>query len=141
MAVGPLRFWTLSGYYRIASFSDHNVVNWFNLNSAHLIVQGRRQLRGLINYDFYSFENQTIFGPGPDPLVGGAGPVSGSLRLFVRYGGPRAQGMAKLRYLQRRKPALVFHVACLLVGSVGRRKATPSHEARVEEVADLARAR
>ncbi len=68
--VRPLRLWTLSSYYRVAAFSDHNVVNWFNLNSAHLIVQGRRQLRGLVNYDFYSFENQTIFGPGPDPLIG-----------------------------------------------------------------------
>ncbi len=66
----PRRLWTLSGYYRLANFSDDNWVNWVNLNSAHLIWQGRRQLRGLIDYNFYTFAQQTIFGPDPNSLVG-----------------------------------------------------------------------
>lgn len=66
----PRRLWTLSGYYRLANFSDDNWVNWVNLNSARLIWQGRRQLRGLIDYNFYTFAQQTIFGPDPNSLVG-----------------------------------------------------------------------
>jgi tetratricopeptide (TPR) repeat protein len=66
----PQRLWTLSGYYRIANFSDNNWVNWVNLNSAHLLWQGRRQLRGIIDYNFYTFAHQTIFGPIPGSLVG-----------------------------------------------------------------------
>lgn len=68
--VRPLRLWTLSGYYRATAFSDHNAANWFNINSAHMLIQGRRQLRGIIDYDFYSFANQTIFGPIPGNLAG-----------------------------------------------------------------------
>ena len=68
--VRPLRLWTLSGFYRVAAFSDHNSVNWFNVNSAHTIMQGRKQLRGIIDYTFYSFARQTIFGPFPNSLVG-----------------------------------------------------------------------
>jgi len=66
----PHRLWTLSGYYRVANFSDNNWVNWVNLNSAHLLWQGRRQLRGIIDYNFYTFAHQTIFGPIPGSLVG-----------------------------------------------------------------------
>lgn len=66
----PGRLWTLSGYYRIANFSDDNWVNWFNVNSAHLLWQGRTQVRGLIDYNFYSFAQQTVFGPIPGSLVG-----------------------------------------------------------------------
>jgi len=68
--VRPLRLWTLSGYYRVGAFSDHNTVNWLNLNSAQVLIQGRRQVRSLINYDFYTFQKQTIFGPNPITLVG-----------------------------------------------------------------------
>jgi len=68
--IRPLRLWTLSGFYRVAAFSDHNAVNWFDINSAHTFMQGRQQMRGIIDYSFYSFANQTIFGPVPGSLVG-----------------------------------------------------------------------
>jgi hypothetical protein len=66
----PKRLWTLSGYYLVANFSDNNWVNWVNLNSAHLLMQGRNQIRGIIDYNFYTFAQQTIFGPIPGSLVG-----------------------------------------------------------------------
>ena len=72
----PRRLWTLSGYYRLANFSDNNWVNWVNLDCAHMIWQGRRQLRGLIDYNFYTFAQQTIFGPIPGSLVGTIHPYS-----------------------------------------------------------------
>ncbi|HEY4308735.1 MAG TPA: tetratricopeptide repeat protein [Pirellulales bacterium] len=83
----PLRLWTLSGFYRVAAFSDHNSVNWFNVNSAHTIMQGRKQLRGIIDYTFYSFAHQTIFGPNPNSLVGAQFPYwSPSGYSFVTSG-------------------------------------------------------
>lgn len=87
--VQPLRLWTLSGYYRVAAFSDHNSVNWFNINSAHVFMQGRRQMRGIIDYNFYSFAHQTIFGPNyPASLVGTQFPYwSPSGYSFVTVGG------------------------------------------------------
>lgn len=66
----PLRLWEVSGMYRYADYSDQNSLNEFNLQSAHLLLQGREQLRGLATYSFTSFANQTIFGPDPDTLVG-----------------------------------------------------------------------
>ncbi len=68
--VRPLRLWTLTGFYRAAAFSDHNSVNWFDLNSAHILIQGRNQVRGIVDYTFYSFAHQTIFGPIPGSLLG-----------------------------------------------------------------------
>jgi len=66
----PARLWTLAGTYRWASFSDDNSVNWFNVDSAHVLWEGRTQLRGLIDFTYYSFAQQTIFGPDPDSLAG-----------------------------------------------------------------------
>ncbi len=66
----PQRLWTLAGYYRLANFSDNNWVNWANLNSSHILLEGRKQLRGLIDYNFYTFAQQTVFGPIPGSLVG-----------------------------------------------------------------------
>ena len=66
---------------------DHNSVNWFNVNSAHTIIQGREQLRGLIDYTFYSFAHQTIFGPLANPMVGAQFPYwSPSGYSFVTAG-------------------------------------------------------
>ena len=66
----PRRLWTLTGYYRLANFSDNNWVNWVNLNSSHILLEGRKQIRGLIDYNFYTFAQQTVFGPIPGSLVG-----------------------------------------------------------------------
>jgi len=70
LVLQPMRLWTISGFYRVAAFSDHNAVNWFDIISAHTLMQGRQQVRGIIDYSFYSFANQTVFGPDPDSLVG-----------------------------------------------------------------------
>ena len=70
LVLRPLRLWTLNGFYRVAAFSDHNAVNWFNIVSAHTLMQGRQQVRGIIDYSFYSFANQTIFGPVSGNLAG-----------------------------------------------------------------------
>jgi tetratricopeptide (TPR) repeat protein len=66
----PRRLWTLSGYYRLANFSDNNWVNWVNLNSAQVLREGRKQIRGVIDCNYYAFAQQTVFGPIPGSLVG-----------------------------------------------------------------------
>ena len=66
----PQRLWTVAAYYRTAGFSDHNWVNWLNVNSANVLVEGRKQIRALIDVNYYGFTQQTIFGPIPGSLVG-----------------------------------------------------------------------
>ncbi len=67
----PTRLWTLGGFYRVANLSDHNWVNWLNVNSEWVLKEGRKQVSALVNVDFYGFAEQTIFGPNfPSSLVG-----------------------------------------------------------------------
>ena len=66
----PLRLWELSGMYRYSNYSDHNDANEFYLKSAHTLLEGREQLRGLVDYSFTGFARQTVFGPVPGSLVG-----------------------------------------------------------------------
>jgi len=83
----PRRLWTLGGYYRYANFSDNNSVNWLNLNSAHILKEGRKQIRGLIDCSYYGFAQQTIFGPNPDSLVGTIHPYwSPASYAFTTFG-------------------------------------------------------
>jgi tetratricopeptide (TPR) repeat protein len=83
----PRRLWTLAGYYRTASLSDNNWVNWLNLNSANVLMEGRKQIRALVDMDFYGFQHQTIFGPIPGSLVGTIHPYwSPSAYVFTTMG-------------------------------------------------------
>jgi hypothetical protein len=66
----PRRLWTLAGYYRVANFSDNNWVNWVNLNSSNILLEGRHQIRAIVDCNVYGFAQQTIFGPIPGSLVG-----------------------------------------------------------------------
>jgi hypothetical protein len=69
-SVRPQRRWDVSGMYRAAYYSDYNALDEFSLRSAHLLIEGRQRLRGLVDYSFTSFSRQTMFGPDPDTLVG-----------------------------------------------------------------------
>ena len=78
----PRRLWTLSGYYRLANFSDDNWVNWVNLNSAHLIWQGRRQLRRLDRLQLLHIRPADHLWAHPRLVGRNDSPVLVAIRLF-----------------------------------------------------------
>ncbi|MCA9068939.1 MAG: tetratricopeptide repeat protein [Planctomycetaceae bacterium] len=66
----PLRRWQLSGFYRWADYSDNNTLNEFALNGAYQILRGRRQLRGLVDFNFLDYAEQSVIPAGSFGIMG-----------------------------------------------------------------------
>lgn len=99
--LGPTLDWHLSqrweflANYDISQYSDSNLYQEFNARNIYKFTSAPRELRGMLNYHFENFSQQTIFNPIPSFLPGTVHPYfcASSLRL-CEYG-PRVATLAE----------------------------------------------
>ncbi|TWT32994.1 cellulose synthase subunit BcsC [Blastopirellula retiformator] len=61
----PTSWWTAQSRYRFSGYSDHNVRHDLFVHNRVQLMKAPHELNLLADYDFLSFDEGSIFGPGP----------------------------------------------------------------------------
>ncbi|WP_158264942.1 tetratricopeptide repeat protein [Blastopirellula marina] len=61
----PTSWWTVQSRYRFSGYSDHNFRHDLFLHNRVQLMKAPHELNLLADYDFLSFDEGSIFGPGP----------------------------------------------------------------------------
>lgn len=61
----PTSWWTTEGRYRFSGYSDHNFRHDLFLHNRFQLMKAPHEVNLLADYDFLSFDEGSIFGPGP----------------------------------------------------------------------------
>ncbi|RCS49455.1 hypothetical protein DTL42_13090 [Bremerella cremea] len=61
----PTSWWTMQSRYRFSGYSDHNFRHDLFVHNRFQLMKAPNELNFLADYDFLSFDEGSIFGPGP----------------------------------------------------------------------------